>query len=43
MFVVLGITVPRGSAGGLAKAAGDQIRKSGFLGARSGKPYWGLL
>ena len=29
-----------GSPGGLAKAAGGQICKSGFLGARSGKPYW---
>jgi hypothetical protein len=28
----------------LAKAAGGQIRESGFLGARSsGKPHWGLL
>jgi hypothetical protein len=33
----------RGSRGRLAKSIKGEIRKLGFLGARSGKPYWGLL
>jgi hypothetical protein len=32
-----------GSRGRLAKSIKGEIRKLGFLGARSGKPYWGLL